>query len=189
MVRLTRILVVVWVLSVCKSSRADDDQHGRVDSAKQQDMREGNPLWADESVHLFSYELMLAEAEEVAHRAGAAFAGLSYDDVSQDNELLACIGDPDFTDEYVCEKNEYDQCKASADEPWYESERERERSHLADKVRKGRQADRQTDSPRERERERERERDKRRSRLHSMTSMRVAMRPYTSSLRPHTLEA
>ena len=120
------ILVVVWVFSVCKSSRADDDQHGRVDSAMLEfyGEDEGHPLWAtagpdDDSVHLFTYELMLAEADEVAHRAGAAFAGLSYYDVSQDVELLACIGDPDFTDDInVCEKNEYDQCKSSADAPW-----------------------------------------------------------------------
>lgn len=89
-------------------------------------------------MHLFPYELMLAEAEEVAHRAGAAFAGLSYVDVSQDVELLACIGDPDFMDDInVCEKNEYDQCKSSAEhrgmlkmgnisenivtQPWYAS--------------------------------------------------------------------
>ena len=103
--RLCRILVVVWVLSVCKSIRADDGQHGRP---------------ADESVPLFSYELMLAEGDEVAHRAGVAFAGLSYDNVSEEVELLACIGDPDFMEDIsACEKNEYDKCKSSADAPWY----------------------------------------------------------------------
>ena len=110
--RLSRILVVVWVFSVCKSSGADDDNHGRVDSAS------GNQSCLHRSPSI-SYELMLAEAEDVANRAGAAFSGLSYDHVSQEVELLACIGDPDVIDiSNVCEKNENDQCKVPADAMW-----------------------------------------------------------------------
>jgi hypothetical protein len=112
--RPSRILVVVWVLSVCKSSGADDDQHGhRVDSAS------GNHSCLHRLPSI-SYELMLAEAEDVANRAGAAFSGRSYAHVSQEVDLLACIGDPDVLDINVCEKNENDQCKFPADAMWYE---------------------------------------------------------------------
>ena len=112
--RLSRILVVVWVLSVCKRSGADDDQHGsRVDSAS------GNHSCLHRLPSI-SYELMRAEAEDVANMAGAAFSGLSYDHVSQEVDLLACIGDPDVIDIInVCEKNENDQCKLPADAMWY----------------------------------------------------------------------
>ena len=107
--------MVAWVFSVCKSSGADDDQHGRRDSHS----ASGNHSCLHRLPSI-SYELMLAEAEDVANRAGAAFSGLSYDHVSQEVDLLACIGDPDVLDINVCEKNENDQCKFPADAMWYE---------------------------------------------------------------------